>query len=290
MGARTKRLLLKKQLAQIRIESENHGLKRSLGPVQLVLLGIGCIVGAGIYVMTGSAAANYAGPAVVLSFMIAGTACAFTGLCYAELASTLPVSGSSYTYAYAALGEVFAWSLGWLLMLEYGLAGSALASGLSGYLASLLGDFGVHIPEAVRTPFIQTVLTPQGTTFITGGSVNLVAAASLGLVAAVLVRGVALSAAYSDEPYPITRALIEEGRRHLILEGTIALGCPVHILQGMKDPDVPWEHAMLLAEHLPGDGVKITTIPDGDHRLSRPEDLDRLRAAVASAVSALSSG
>ena len=195
MGAHTKRLLLKKQLAQIRAESENHGLKRSLGPVQLVLLGIGCIVGAGIYVMTGSAAANYAGPAVVLSFVIAGTACAFTGLCYAELASTLPVSGSSYTYAYAALGEVFAWSLGWLLMLEYGLAGSALASGLSGYLASLLGDFGVHIPEAVRTPFIQTVLTPHGTTFAVGGSMNLVAAASLGLVAAVLVRGVALSAA-----------------------------------------------------------------------------------------------
>lgn len=94
--------------------------------------------------------------------------------------------------------------------------------------------------------------------------------------------------AYSAEPYPVTRALIEEGRRHLILGGTIALGCPVHILQGMKDPDVPWEHAMRLAECLPGDGLKITTIPDGDHRLSRPEDLHRLRAAVASAVAAVS--
>jgi APA family basic amino acid/polyamine antiporter len=194
MGTRAKRLLVRKPLADIRSDIESHGLKRSLGPIQLVLLGIGCIVGAGIYVMTGSAAANYAGPAVILSFVIAGTACAFTGLCYAELASTLPVSGSSYTYTYAALGEVFAWSLGWLLMLEYGLAGSALAAGLSGYLSSLLGDFGVHIPEAVRTPFIQSVLTPHGVTFTTGGGINLIAAASLGLVALVLVRGVSQSA------------------------------------------------------------------------------------------------
>jgi pimeloyl-ACP methyl ester carboxylesterase len=94
--------------------------------------------------------------------------------------------------------------------------------------------------------------------------------------------------AYSEEPYPVTRALIEEGRRHLLLGGRIETGCPVHILQGMKDPDVPWEHAMRLAEHLPGDDVKITTIPDGDHRLSRPGDLDRLIRAVESAVQAVS--
>ncbi len=195
MGIRTQSLMVRKPLADIRLDSETHGLKRSLGPIQLVLLGIGCIVGAGIYVMTGTAAANYAGPAVILSFLIAGTACAFTGLCYAELASTLPVSGSSYTYTYAALGEVFAWSLGWLLMLEYGLAGSALAAGLSGYLSSLLNDFGIHIPEAVRTPFVQSVMTSEGLKFATGGSVNLVAAASLGLVALVLIRGVSQSAA-----------------------------------------------------------------------------------------------
>lgn len=192
---RTQGLLVRKPLADIRSDSEQHQLKRSLGPVQLVLLGIGCIVGAGIYVMTGSAAANYAGPAVVLSFLIAGFACAFTGLCYAELASTLPVSGSSYTYTYAALGEVFAWSLGWLLMLEYGLAGSALAAGLSGYFSSLLGDFGVHIPEMLRTPFIQSVTTPEGVRFTTGGGINLVAAASLGLVTLVLIRGITQSAA-----------------------------------------------------------------------------------------------
>jgi pimeloyl-ACP methyl ester carboxylesterase len=88
---------------------------------------------------------------------------------------------------------------------------------------------------------------------------------------------------YSDDPYPITRMLIEDGRRHLLLEDTIETGCPVHILQGMQDPDVPWEHAMRLVEHLPADSVQITLIKDGDHRLSRPEDLDRLVAAVAAA-------
>jgi pimeloyl-ACP methyl ester carboxylesterase len=86
--------------------------------------------------------------------------------------------------------------------------------------------------------------------------------------------------AYSDEPYPITRALIEDGRRHLMLGGPIATGCPVHILQGMRDPDVPWTHAMELVEHLPGDDVSVTLIKDGDHRLSRPEDLERLVAAI----------
>ena len=85
---------------------------------------------------------------------------------------------------------------------------------------------------------------------------------------------------YSDTPYPITRALIEDGRRHLLFGEPIATGCPVHILQGMKDPDVPWEHALKLVEHLPGDNVSTTLIKDGDHRLSRPEDLDRLIAAI----------
>ena len=91
---------------------------------------------------------------------------------------------------------------------------------------------------------------------------------------------------YSDDPYPITRGLIEDGRRHLLLGGTIETGCPVHILQGMQDLDVPWQHAMRLVEHLPGDGVQMTLVKGGDHRLSRPEDLDRLVAAVAAAVQA----
>ncbi|HEY7853104.1 MAG TPA: amino acid permease, partial [Caulobacteraceae bacterium] len=95
------RLLIKKSVDQIRSEAANQHLKRTLGPVNLVFMGIGCIIGAGIYVMTGNAAANYAGPAVMMSFVIAGLACAFAGLCYAELASTMPVAGSAYTYSYA---------------------------------------------------------------------------------------------------------------------------------------------------------------------------------------------
>jgi APA family basic amino acid/polyamine antiporter len=195
MARRSAGLTVRKDLAEIRREGETHGLHRTLGPIQLVLLGIGAIVGAGVYVMTGTAAALYAGPAVVLSFIVAGVACALTGLCYAELASTLPVSGSSYTYTYASLGEVYAWGLGWLLMFEYGLAGSALSVGLSGYLTSLLADFGITIPAAINTPLVQSHVTADGLRLTVGGSANLVAAASLFVVAGVLVRGIAHSAA-----------------------------------------------------------------------------------------------
>lgn len=138
-------LFVKKSVAQIQAEANAHALKRTLGRWNLLSLGIGCIVGAGIFVMTGTAAAQYAGPAIILSFVIAGFACAFAGLCYAELASVLPVSGSAYTYAYATLGEVFAWVMGWLLLLEYGLAASTVAVGWSGYIVSFLAGFGLEI-------------------------------------------------------------------------------------------------------------------------------------------------
>jgi hypothetical protein len=118
-----------KSIEVLQAEAGSHGLRRALGPLHLVLFGIGCILGAGIYVLPGTAAANFAGPAVMFSFVLAGTACALTALCYAELASTMPVSGSSYSYCYASLGEVFAWGLGWILMLEYTLASSTLARG-----------------------------------------------------------------------------------------------------------------------------------------------------------------
>src|SRR5947209_9541036 len=108
----TGRLFIKKSVDQCQREATSHSLKRTLGPLNLVLLGIGCIIGAGIYVMTGNAAATFAGPAVLLSFVIAGIACAFAGLCYAELASTMPVAGSAYTYSYATMGELFAWIMG----------------------------------------------------------------------------------------------------------------------------------------------------------------------------------
>ncbi|TWT22317.1 amino acid permease [Luteimonas marina] len=194
MSTLRKRLLARKSFDAVRADAERHGLHRKLGPWHLVMLGIGCIVGAGVFIMTGTAAANYAGPGVVLSFALAGFACAFTGLCYAELASTLPVSGSSYTYSYATLGEGFAWGLGWLLMLEYGLAGAALAAGVAGYLSSLLADFGIVVPAALNTPFVQGVMTDAGLTFRIGGGVNLVAGLCLLAFAWILIRGVSQSA------------------------------------------------------------------------------------------------
>ena len=127
-------------------EEEKGGLRRTLGPVNLVTLGVGAIIGAGIFVLTGQAAALYAGPAVVLSFIICGIGSGFAGLCYAEFASLIPIAGSAYTYAYATLGELFAWIIGWALVLEYSFGAATVASGWSGYLGSLLADFNIHLP------------------------------------------------------------------------------------------------------------------------------------------------
>jgi APA family basic amino acid/polyamine antiporter len=127
-------------------DSNGKGFTQTLGPVSLIGLGIGCIIGAGIFVLTGKAAASYAGPAISLSFILSGVACAFVGLCYAELAAMIPASGSAYTYAYATVGEIFAWIIGWDLILEYGMGAATVAVGWSGYCVSLLGSFGIHIP------------------------------------------------------------------------------------------------------------------------------------------------
>jgi APA family basic amino acid/polyamine antiporter len=194
MARRPHRLMIRKPLADVRAEIERAGLVRGLGAFQLVLLGIGCIIGAGVYVMTGAAASNYAGPAVTLSFVLAAVACGFTALCYAELSSTLPVSGASYSYAYAAMGEVFAWILGWMISLEFALAGAALAVGVSGYLVSLLGDFGIVVPPEIASPLVQALPGAHGASFTVGGGVNLVAVAAVALFALVLVRGVTHSA------------------------------------------------------------------------------------------------
>lgn len=187
-------MLARKPVEALQREALTGGLKRTLGPANLVFLGIGCILGAGIYVLPGNAAANFAGPAVMLSFVLAGVACALTGLCYAELASTIPVSGSAYNYCYASLGEVFAWSLGWLLLLEYGLAAALLAVGFSGYLVSLAADFGLHVPRSLATPFVQALPAAQGSGLFVTGGFNLVAALTIFAVTAVLMRGVAASA------------------------------------------------------------------------------------------------
>src|SRR5918993_1759999 len=146
------RIGLRKSVANIQEETRTSELKRSLGPWNLVFLGIGCIIGAGIFVRTGNAAALHAGPAVLISYAIAGIICAFAGLCYAELSSTLPVSGSAYTYSYTTIGEFAAWVMGALLLLEYGLAASVVAVGWSGYVVSLLGDFGLVIPVELTGP------------------------------------------------------------------------------------------------------------------------------------------
>src|SRR6201990_2057918 len=124
-------------------------LKRTLSALHLVALRIGGIIGAGIFVLTGHAAAANAGPAVTLSFVLGAVACAFAGLCYAELASTIPISGSAYTYAYATLGELIAWIIGWDLILEYAVGAITVAIGWSGYVVSFLHDFGINIPPSL---------------------------------------------------------------------------------------------------------------------------------------------
>jgi APA family basic amino acid/polyamine antiporter len=146
-----------KSMAVLQQEAGAEGtdtLKRSLGALNLTLLGIGAIIGAGIFVLTGSAAAQYAGPAVVYSFIIAGFGCLFAGLCYAEFASMIPIAGSAYTYGYATLGELVAWIIGWDLILEYLFAASTVAVGWSGYFVAFLGQLGVHLPPKLASaPF-----------------------------------------------------------------------------------------------------------------------------------------
>src|SRR5262245_19782075 len=126
-----------------------HALRRVLGPINLVTLGIGAVIGTGIFVLSGTTAADNAGPAIVLSMVFAGTAGALAGLCYSEFASTVPIAGSAYTYGYATLGEFVAWVIGWDLILEYALGAATVAVGWSGYLVSILKDFGIHFPAAL---------------------------------------------------------------------------------------------------------------------------------------------
>jgi len=137
--------------------NEDNGMKRALSATNLTTLGIGAVIGAGIFVLTGQAAAQYAGPGIVISFLISGLACLFAGLCYAEFASMIPVSGSAYTYAYATLGEFIAWIIGWDLILEYLFAASTVSVGWSGYVVSFLKDFGILIPPQFTAAY-STVL------------------------------------------------------------------------------------------------------------------------------------
>ncbi len=186
------KFMAKKSIATIQSESQNSKLKRSLSATNLISLGIGCIIGAGIFVMTGQAAAEYAGPAIIISFVLAGLCCAFAGLCYAELASMLPVSGSAYSYAYASVGEILAWCMGLLLLLEYGVAAATVAVGWSGYVVSFLGNFGITIPPALTTPTLQ--FNKETHELLFTGGFNLPALLGVGSMAALLVTGVKESA------------------------------------------------------------------------------------------------
>src|ERR1700751_3717138 len=135
-------------------ESGTHQLKGTLGPVNLVALGIGAIIGAGLFALTPQAAHDHAGPAVVLSFIVAAFACAFAGMCYSEFATMIPVAGSAYTYAYATMGELLAWIIGWDLVLEYAVGASTVSVSWSKYLIRLLGTFNIHIPDVLtKSPF-----------------------------------------------------------------------------------------------------------------------------------------
>ncbi len=138
-------------LAEAQDESGN-GLRRVLGPVNLVTLGIGAIIGAGIFVLTGTVAATFAGPAIILSFLLAASGCIFAGLCYAEFASLIPIAGSAYTYGYATLGEIFAWIIGWDLIIEYAFGAASVAVGWSGNLIALFQSFGIQLPPQITAP------------------------------------------------------------------------------------------------------------------------------------------
>ena len=175
----------RKSVADAVSMAEKNGLHRTLGSWDLIALGIGCVIGAGIFVLTGIAAATKAGPALPLSFIVAGLACTFAALVYAELASIVPVSGSAYTYSYVTLGEFIAWIIGWDLILEYGVAAAVVAIGWSGYLLQLIRSLGIDLPDMLTK-------APHD-----GGWINLPAALIILIMSAILARGVRQSSTFN---------------------------------------------------------------------------------------------
>jgi APA family basic amino acid/polyamine antiporter len=190
-------MLARKPVHVLLAETEgDHGLRRVLGPVALTALGVGCIIGAGIFVLTGLAANQYAGPALILSFVVAGIGCTLAALCYAEFAAMVPVAGSAYTYAYATLGELMAWIIGWDLVLEYAVASSTVAHGWSHYFVSLLGIFDIVLPSAwTASPFDYDPVL--GHWIATGSVMNLPALLVVLAVTVVLVIGIRESASFN---------------------------------------------------------------------------------------------
>ncbi len=186
-------LFRRKSVTDLQAEAaSDQGLRRVLGPANLIMLGIGAIIGTGIFVLTGTVAALNAGPAVVLSFVLAGVASIFAALCYAEFAALVPIAGSAYTYGYATLGELFAWIIGWDLVLEYGLAATTVAIGWSGYVVSFLKDVGITVPPAFSAAAGSTVTLADGSTIT--AIFNLPAVIIVALVTCLLVVGIKESA------------------------------------------------------------------------------------------------
>lgn len=186
-------LFIKKPLDQLMAQAQDtQGLKRTLGPVNLVALGVGAIIGAGLFSITGGAAAANAGPAITLSFIVAALGCTFAGLCYAEFASMIPVAGSAYTYSYATLGEFIAWIIGWDLVLEYALGAATVAISWSRYLIKFLEYYNIYIPyELTLSPFDSLTLN-DGT--VVHGIMNLPAVFIIVLVSLILIKGTRESA------------------------------------------------------------------------------------------------
>ncbi|MEI7729319.1 MAG: amino acid permease [Verrucomicrobiota bacterium] len=204
-----KQLFRRRSVADLQAEVlEDNRLHRALGPVNLTALGIGAVIGAGIFVLTGQAAAKYAGPAIVFSFILAGLACAFAGLCYAEFAAMIPISGSAYTYGYATLGEFIAWIIGWDLILEYMFAASTVAVGWSGYVVSFLKDLGIVIPAAFTSaPYNHVAPTDAGWNIwrlftegwtSTGAVLNVPAMLIVAVITVLLVVGIKESATFNN--------------------------------------------------------------------------------------------
>ena len=207
--------------------TDEGDLKRALGPLHLISLGIGCIIGAGIFVLTGHAAAGYAGPGVVISFAIAGLGCLFAGLCYSEFASMIPVAGSAYTYTYATLGRFLAWIIGWNLVLEYLAAASTVAVGWSGYFNNFLTRAGYPIPAAIASAPLAGHGFADMTT--TGSVVNLPAVALIGFITWVLIVGVKTSANFNNVMV-ITK---------LTIVLVVIFACFSHIVPANHTPFIP---------------------------------------------------
>jgi basic amino acid/polyamine antiporter, APA family len=192
-----RQLFATKSIAELHEQdSEGHELRRVLGPTSLTLLGIGGIIGAGIFVLTGTAAADHAGPALVLSFIVAGLGCTFAGLCYSEFATMIPVTGSAYSYSYATLGEGVAWFIGWNLILEYLFAVATVSTAWSGYVLSLLDQFHIHIPDAISHAPLD-----QGNTALsivtTGAILNVPAVAIVAAIATICYVGIKQSSSFN---------------------------------------------------------------------------------------------